>query len=58
MERGLFVNHECELGTPPTDIELDVVVRKIFKIVDTYYDEHDAEQIEMLIREYVGKKRI
>lgn len=38
------------------DIELKELVKKIFEIIPSYYDETEARQIEALIKNYVERK--
>lgn len=38
--------------------KLNELVNNIFKIIPSYYDESEAEQIKQLINEYVDQERI
>lgn len=37
---------------------LDAVVREIFRIIDTYYDTRQANEIRVLIEQYIEKHGI
>jgi hypothetical protein len=38
--------------------ELENLVKKIFEIIPSYYDEQEAEEIKKLINEYIEKNII
>ena len=45
-----------EIDTGAQNSELKELVREIFKIIPSYYDKSEAEQIELLIKDYVEKQ--
>lgn len=54
-----FRQSEEKLGLPLTDSldgEIDELVRRIFGIIPSYYDEREADQIKWLVMDYIAKR--
>ncbi len=53
-----FNNNLLRSGNEKPDDDLDILIREIYKAIDTYYLEWQAYEVKQLLLEYLLKKGI